>query len=140
MLADDGVGNGYRILSPQAVATMNHIQTGGAALAYSPPAADGSTAYGIGAWIETTLFTDSDTPVISSIGKFGFTPWVDFGYGYFGALMIEQRTDTVPESVGAKTHDALIDISDIVRGQLSSSCPLVETFDEIFRDGADGLP
>jgi CubicO group peptidase (beta-lactamase class C family) len=140
MLAGNGVGNGHRILSPNAVATMNHIQTAGATLAYSPPAADGSTAYGIGAWIETALFTDADTPVMSSIGKFGFTPWVDFGYGYFGALMIEQRTESAPETVGAKTHDALIDISGIVRAQLASSCPLVETYDEIFRDGADGLP
>lgn len=140
MLAGNGVGNGYRILSTQAVATMNHIQTAGAALAYSPPGADGSTAYGIGAWIETTLFTDPNTPVISSIGKFGFTPWVDFGYGYFGALMIEQRTDTLPETVGAKSHDALIDISGIVRSQIAASCPLLETYDEIFRDGADGLP
>ncbi|HZP65901.1 MAG TPA: serine hydrolase domain-containing protein [Rudaea sp.] len=139
MLAGDGVGNGYRILSPQAVATLNHLQTGNAALGYSPPAADGGTAYGIGAWLEPTLFTDPNTPVISSIGKFGFTPWVDFGYGYFGALMIEQRTETLP-TVGAKTHDALLDISSIVRAQLDPSCPLQETYDEIFRDGAEGLP
>jgi len=119
---------------------MNHIQTANAALGYSPPGADGSTAYGIGAWIETTLFTDPNTPVISSIGKFGFTPWVDFGYGYFGALMIEQRTETIGETVGAKAHDALIDISGIVRAQLSQSCPLVETYDAIFRDGVDALP
>jgi CubicO group peptidase (beta-lactamase class C family) len=138
MLAGNGVGNGRRILSTQAVATLNHLQTANAALGYSPPAADGVTAYGIGAWLEPTLFTDADTPVISSIGKFGFTPWVDFGYGYFGALMIEQRTETLP-TIGAKTHDALLDISTIVRAQLSASCPLLETYDEIFRDGAEGL-
>jgi hypothetical protein len=140
MLAGDGVGNGYRILSSQAVATMNHDQTGNAALGYAPPAANGSTAYGIGAWIETTLFTDPNTPVISSTGKFGYVPWVDFGYGYFGALMVEQRTESSPVTVGAKTHDAMLDIGGIVRAQLASSCPLVETYDEIFRDGADGLP
>jgi CubicO group peptidase (beta-lactamase class C family) len=139
MLAGDGVGNGYRILSPQAVATLNHLQTANAALGYSPPAADGGTAYGIGAWLEPTLFTDADTPVISSIGKFGFTPWVDFGYGYFGALMIEQRTESLP-TIGTRTHDALLDISAVVRAQLASSCPLLETYDEIFRDGAEGLP
>src|SRR5262249_57690745 len=121
-------------------AARKRRKSGKGVLAYSPPAADGSTAYGIGAWIETSLFTDADTPVISSIGKFGFTPWVDFGFGYFGALMIEQRTETAPETVGGKTHDALIDISGIVRAQLASSCPLVETYDEIFRDGADASP
>ncbi len=140
MLAGGGVGNGYRILSAEAIATMNHSQTGDAVLAYAPPAADGSTAYGIGAWIETTLFTDPDMPVISSTGKFGFVPWVDFGYGYFGALMVEQRTETAPVTVGEKTHDAMLDISGIVRAQLAASCPLIETFDEIFRDGTDGLP
>jgi len=139
MLAGGGTGNGVRILSPQAVSTLNHLQTAGAALGYSPPAADGSTSYGIGAWLEPTLFSDANTPVVSSIGKFGFTPWVDFGYGYFGALMIEQRTETLP-TVGSKAHDALLDISGIVRAQLASSCPLVETYDAIFRDGLEGLP
>ena len=137
MLAGGGVGNGQRILSTNALATMNHVQTAGTILGYSPPGADGSTAYGIGAWIETTLFTDPDTPVISSIGKFGFTPWVDFGYGYFGILMIEQRTDRLP-TVGDSAHDALIDVSGIVRAQLAATCPLLETYDEIFRDSFDG--
>jgi CubicO group peptidase (beta-lactamase class C family) len=139
MLATGGVGNGQRILSANALATMNHTQTAGTMLGYTPPGADGSTAYGIGAWIETTLSLSTDAPVISSIGKFGFTPWVDFGSGYFGILMIEQRTETLP-TVGDSAHDALIDVSGIVRAQLSSSCPLIDTYDEIFRDGAEGLP
>ena len=139
MLANNGVGNGVRILSPSAVATINHNEIGNAQLAYAPPAANGIDAYGIGVWLETTQFTNPDTPVVSDIGKFGFTPWVDFGYGYFGVIMIEQQTEMVP-TIGQRTHAALGDISAIVRAQLSASCPLVETYDAIFHDGVDGLP
>ncbi|MEP6482812.1 MAG: serine hydrolase [Rudaea sp.] len=139
MLATNGVGNGHRILSASAVATLNHVQTGDAVLAYSPPAANGSTAYGIGAWIETDLFTSPESPVISDIGKFGFTPWVDFDYGYFGILMVYHPDETAP-TIGQRTHAALEDISTLVRAQLSSACPMIDTYDEIFRDGADGLP
>ncbi len=139
MLAGGGVDNGQRILSANALATMNHTQTAGTLLGYTPPGADGSTAYGIGAWIETTLSLSTDAPVISSIGKFGFTPWVDFGSGYFGILMIEQRTETLP-TVGDSAHDALLDISGIVRSQLDASCPINTVYNEIFHDGFDGAP
>ncbi|MEO8803898.1 MAG: serine hydrolase domain-containing protein, partial [Rudaea sp.] len=123
MLAGGGVGNGYRILSSNAIATMNHDQTNGATLAYAPPTANGSTDYGIGTWIESDISVSADAPTISSIGKFGFTPWVDFGYGYFGVLMVYQPTQTTPV-IGQRTHAALEDISTIVRAQLDASCPL----------------
>ncbi|MGA9333107.1 MAG: serine hydrolase domain-containing protein [Rudaea sp.] len=139
MLVDRGVGNGHRILSAQAIATLDHDQTDGAALAYAPPPADGSTAYGIGAWIEPDVSVSADAPTISSIGKFGFTPWVDFAYGYFGVLMVYQPNTTTP-SIGELTHTALQDISKIVRTQFDATCPLVQTYDEIFADGNEGLP
>jgi len=139
MLVGGGVGNGRRILSANAIATLNHDQTNGAALAYAPPTANGSTAYGVGAWIEPDVSVSADAPTISSIGKFGYTPWVDFAYGYFGILMIDDEATTVP-SIGERTHVALADISAIVRAQIDASCPLVEAYDEIFRDGSEGLP
>jgi CubicO group peptidase (beta-lactamase class C family) len=52
MLGNDGVGNGSRILSPAAIRTIMHSQTGDAAHGYTPPAADGLTKYSVGAWIE----------------------------------------------------------------------------------------
>jgi len=139
MLVGGGVGNGRRILSANAIATLNHDQTNGAALAYAPPTADGSTAYGVGAWIEPDVSVSTDAPTISSIGKFGYTPWVDFAYGYFGILMLDDEATMVP-SIGERTHVALADISTIVRAQIDASCPLVEAYDEIFRDGSEGLP
>lgn len=135
MLLGGGVGNGRRILSPQAISVMSHDQTNGAALAYTPPGADGGHAYGIGAWIEA--FSQSpDAPAISSVGKFGFAPWVDFGAGFFGVLMVHQEQAMIPP-MGELSHDALVDIDNLVRGTLVAGCALVETYDEIFRDGAD---
>jgi len=136
MLLGGGVGNGRRILSANALATLDADQTRGAALAYSPPGAQGRHAYSVGAWIETFPPAPA-APAISSIGKFGYTPWVDFDGGFFGAIMIEQRDETAP-AIGQLSHDALVDIDADVRAALSASCPLVETYDEIFRDGLDG--
>jgi CubicO group peptidase (beta-lactamase class C family) len=133
MLAGGGVGNGRRILSPRAIATLDHDETGGAALAYSPPGADGSTDYGIGAWIEPFSLS-VDAPTISSIGKFGFAPWVDVAGGWFGVLMAYREQETVPP-MGELSHDAIADITAEVRAAIAPGCPLLETFDPVFRDG-----
>jgi CubicO group peptidase (beta-lactamase class C family) len=138
MLLGDGVGNGRRILSDAAIKTLNHDQTAGAAYGYAPPAANGSTAYGIGAWIEPDVSVSADAPTISSIGAYGFTPWVDFDYGYFGVLMIEQQNASMP-SISERAHVALQDMSPLVRAALDASCPLLETYDEIYRDDLEGL-
>jgi CubicO group peptidase (beta-lactamase class C family) len=139
MLAGGGVGNGARILGANAIATLDHDQTRGAALGYAPPTADGSTASGVGAWIETGLSLSTEQPTISSIGKFGFTPWVDLGYGYWGVLMLDQEATTLVP-IGQRAHDALLDFSALVRAQFDASCPLIETYDEIFRAGDDAAP
>lgn len=136
MLLGGGVGNGRRILSANAVATLAADQTRGAALAYSPPGADGRHAYSVGAWIEDFPPAPA-APAISSIGKFGYAPWVDFDGGFFGVIMIEQRGTTIP-TMGQLSHDALVDIDADVRAAWDASCPLVETYDTIFRDGLDG--
>ena len=135
MILGGGVGNGRRVLSPAAIATLRTDQTNGAALAYSPPGADGRHAYSVGAWIETFPPAPS-APAISSIGKFGYAPWVDFDGGFFGAVMIEQRDTTLP-TMGQLSHDAIVDIDAAVRTQLLASCALVQTYDAIFRDGLD---
>lgn len=135
MILGGGVGNGRRILSATALATLDADQTRGAALAYSPPGADGRHAYSVGAWIEDFPSAPA-APAISSIGKFGYAPWIDFDGGFFGVIMIEQRNETVP-AMGELSHDAIVDIDAQVRAALDGSCPLVETYDEIFRDGLE---
>ena len=139
MLLGGGVGTGRRILSESAITTLNHDQTRNALLAYAPPAANGSTAYGIGAWIEAGISVSADAPTISSIGAFGFTPWADFAYGYFGVLMVEQQNSGTP-SISERAHLALQDLSPLVRAALDASCPFAETYDEIFRDDVEGSP
>ncbi len=136
MLLGDGVGQGHRILSSAALSMLKTDQTGGAALGYSPPGADGRHAYSVGAWIETFPAAPAQ-PAISSIGKFGFSPWVDFDGGFFGVLMIEQRDTQLP-TVGQLAHDAIVDIDASVRAALRSDCPLVDGYDAIFSDGVDG--
>lgn len=133
MVLGGGVGNGRRILSPQAIAVLDSDQTAGAALAYSPPGADGRHAYGIGAWIET-FPPPPAAPAISSIGKFGYAPWVDFDGGFYGVVMIVQQATTLPP-MGELSHDAIVDIDALVRMQPVAACALAETWDAIFRDG-----
>ncbi len=136
MLLGHGVGNGRRILSPAALVLLGSDQTAGAALGYSPPGADGRHAYSIGAWIETFPAAPAQ-PAISSIGKFGYAPWVDFDGGLFGVIMIEQRNTTFPP-MGALSHAAIVDIDALARAASDGHCALVETYDAIFRDGLDG--
>lgn len=58
----------------------------------------------------------------------------------FSALATIATAAAPVPSIGERTHVALADISKIVRAQLDATCPLDETYDEILRDGADGLP
>jgi CubicO group peptidase (beta-lactamase class C family) len=139
MLAAGGVGNGRRILSQGAIAIMNHSQTGNATLGYAPPAADGSTQYGIGEWIEPSGVSVG-APTISSIGKFGFAPWVDFSNGSFGIIMVNGQNVPVNISPSTNSHVALTAIVAAVREQLSANggtCPVVAIYDNIFADSME---
>ncbi|HEY0233234.1 MAG TPA: serine hydrolase [Dokdonella sp.] len=142
MLAGGGVGNGTRILSASAIATLNHSQTGDAAPGYTPPAANGLTQYGIGAWIEPSpTSVSTDAPVIESIGAFGYAPWVDFSNGTFGIIMI---ADPAPgQSPGTISRAVLQQIVQLVRGQLAANagqCTASEIYDAIYADGFQRQP
>ena len=137
MLAGGGVGNGRRILSANAIATLNHSQTGNATDGYTPPGGAGSTQYGIGAWIEVSSVS-TDAPLISSIGAFGFTPWVDFSNGTFGLIMVADRNSNSPVPPGESSHNALLAIIPQIRAQLQANngtCPAIAIYDNIFGDG-----
>lgn len=140
MLASGGVGNGTRILSPAAIQTLNHSQTGNAIAGYTPPAADGLTTYGIGAWIEPVpTSVSTDLPVIESIGAFGYTPWVDFSNATFGIIMI---ADNAPaQNPGIVSRATMQQIILIVRAQLAAnggSCHANPIYDAIYTDGFEG--
>lgn len=147
MLADGGVGNGTRILSPAAISTLMHSQIGDAQIAYLPPGATGLTEYGIGDWIEPAPTSASpDAPVIHSIGAFGYAPWVDFSNHTFGIVMLfapNQAGQGSPLPSGYLSRLALENIVQAVRQQLADNggtCHASETFDAVFADGYDPAP
>ena len=69
--------------------------TDGAEIAFSPAQSEGRDwRYGLGYWVECdqAVFDEScaQTPTISSVGAFGFTPWIDFENGYYGVIAMEE--------------------------------------------------
>jgi CubicO group peptidase (beta-lactamase class C family) len=141
MIAADGVGNGIRILSPAAIQTLIHNQTGDATLGYAPPAADGSTQYGIGAWLEPSGVS-IDEPTISDIGLYGFAPWVDFSTHTFGIAMLYQPNTTLSMDPSANSHLAIVDMIAALRTLPGggASCSVSEVYDRVFRDAMEAVP
>ena len=163
MLLTDGVGNGTRILSPAAVATWKTSQTGGAvpgcasgcvptAAIFQTPAGGSyaDTQYSVGAWIEPGAEDGGNSapgaPVVSSIGKFGFAPWVDYASATYGILMIYDTSNS--GETGANTAsvnsrlamDRIIsDVTFGVRAQVPRNgvCPAMTVYDNLFADGLE---
>lgn len=96
MLMNKGLApDGKRILSEQAINDMLADQTRGAQIVYSPFAQYGfltpelsKTRYGIGNWCEVVDATTGKTVESNSIGKFGFSPWIDRSRNLVGVLSI----------------------------------------------------
>ena len=94
MLANRGVFEGRRVLSPQAVFEMQQDQTRGARIVNSPyqnydnlrPGA-ARTRYGVGEWLEKQ--EPSGAPMqLGSQGAFGFSPWIDLRRNLIGVVSI----------------------------------------------------
>jgi CubicO group peptidase (beta-lactamase class C family) len=147
MLADDGVGNGTRILDDSAIDTLMHSQIGDASIAYVPPGATGLDEYSIGAWIEPAPTSISaDAPVIHSIGAFGYAPWVDFSNHTFGIIMVfapNQADQGTQLPSGYISRLALESIVQTVRQQLATHggvCRASSVYDAIYKDGFETTP
>jgi autotransporter-associated beta strand protein len=88
MIGNQGLFDGQRILSAEAVQVMLSDQTGGAPVASVPSGIDAYRGYGIGNWIERT--SGSGQPVeFSSPGVFGTTPWINVEHGYYGVFLVD---------------------------------------------------
>lgn len=97
MLLANGRWNGQVFLSPATLAAMSIDRTVGTTNLSRPPYTDGF-GYGIGHWIDSAKDPGSNALVISSPGAFGFTPWVDYGTGVAGVLLVkDQRFKLVPD-------------------------------------------
>jgi CubicO group peptidase (beta-lactamase class C family) len=92
MIAHGGTVGGRRILSSEAVATMETIQTRDAATGYLPPGARGAMAqYALGNWCERWTET-GDCTLVSSPGAFGTFPWIDRVHGTYGLFFVRARS------------------------------------------------
>ncbi|ADM10699.1 hypothetical protein PB2503_13309 [Parvularcula bermudensis HTCC2503] len=86
LLAGDLIEDIDRFIAPRTL---------GAVTAYSPAAgAAPGWAYALGAWTEcdAPAFTRNcaEAVTLSSPGAFGFVPWIDFGHGYYGLILMEK--------------------------------------------------
>lgn len=102
MVLNEGELDGVRVLSPEAVRTMEsgHTGAGTPRVMHVPERHVKSThdIYGLGVWRDV-VSTEDRLLVSSSPGKFGFTPWIDRRHGLIGVLSTEY-----PNEVAEQTH------------------------------------
>ncbi len=96
MLAQGGVHAGHRVLSAQAVRTMETVQTLGMPKDYLPPGipADSDPQYALGNWCETWS-ADGQGVLVSSPGALGTYPWIDRKSGLCGIFFTKHRLPKV---------------------------------------------
>jgi CubicO group peptidase (beta-lactamase class C family) len=96
MILNDGIYDGKRVLGSQWIDSMLADQTRGARIAYSPymgiDASDANTRYGIGVWRERVDPSNDTLIEGASQGRFGFSPWIDFGRRYCGVLAVKSSS------------------------------------------------
>ncbi len=87
MLLNKGRYQSSRILSEQAVTTINTDNVSNKEIVFVPPQVDGDVRYGIGTWLR---FDENQQAIgLFSPGAFGFTPWVDYDLNYYAAFMVK---------------------------------------------------
>lgn len=87
MLANDGFGNGRRVMAAEALELLGTDNVGDLPIGYAPPMAFFPVRYALGSWIEPTSLS-TQLPTLSSLGAFGFFPWLDRSRGLYGVFMI----------------------------------------------------
>lgn len=87
MLANDGFGNGRRVLAVAAAQLLGADNVGDLPIGSAPPMAFFPVRYGLGSWIEPASFS-AELPTISSLGAFGYFPWLDRARRVYGVFMI----------------------------------------------------
>lgn len=134
MLANDGVGNGRRVLAPAALPPLFADNVGNLPIAYAPPSAPppGQLRYALGNWIETVADANG-LATHSSLGAFGFFPWIDRTRGLYGVFMIRGGTN-----VNATARPVYLQMMEQARALADSgTCTTTDITDAILRDGFD---
>jgi CubicO group peptidase (beta-lactamase class C family) len=108
MLLGDGQFQALPVLSPARVAEMFADQTFGAVVEESPEPGYG---YGLGTWRE--LVAADGTPLrVSSPGAFGYTPWIDLEYGFYGIYMVQYSRAALKDEINAVVGEARVAIAE----------------------------
>lgn len=139
MLAADGVGNGRRVLGPEALAVLFADHVDGLPIAYAPPNAPSTIGYGLGNWIEPSSM-DAPSPTVSSLGAFGFFPWLDLHRSLFGVFMI--RGDGGINALARPAHERMmLDTQAIVDQAIADGddCDVIEPVLRLFVDAFEDL-
>lgn len=104
MLASNGVYQGRRILSPEAVNTMEHAQTRGLPMAFVPPDGKGlALQYALGNWCGGVA-DNGDCTLVSSPGALGTYPWIDRTNGLYGIFFMRHRLTLVRDDIEEARH------------------------------------
>jgi CubicO group peptidase (beta-lactamase class C family) len=98
MLAQQGQFGGHRILSTEAVNTMETIQTLGKPMAYVPPGVKTDLQYALGNWCAAWEASGQCTLVMSP-GAFGTFPWIDRKTGIYGIFFMRGRLPKVADNL-----------------------------------------
>lgn len=106
MIAGDGEFEGQRILSREAVAEMEKLQTNGVRLIMPRGRSADIAGYAIGNWCERVA-TSGKCTLVSSPGALGAYPWIDRERNVYGIFFMRYRHPLVAKSL-AKARDAAI--------------------------------
>ncbi|MDX2030469.1 MAG: serine hydrolase [Blastocatellia bacterium] len=100
MILNEGLHDGRRILSAEAVREMQRDQTFGVPIVFSPHTqyGNGSFRYGLGEWIDAKD-GQGNSIQLSSQGGFGFSPWIDRRRNLIGVLLVQNSLQNVYRDV-----------------------------------------
>jgi CubicO group peptidase (beta-lactamase class C family) len=99
MLAAGGTYRDHRVLSADAVATMETAQTRGLPKGFMPPGgASAHVEYALGNWCEM-IQSDGSCGIAASPGALGTYPWIDRKDGLYGIFFMRRRLPLVEKDI-----------------------------------------
>ncbi len=111
MILNKGMFNGKRILSEQAIQTMQQTQTTAAMIKYTPPAGEGFN-YALGEWVLEADESGKAT-VVASPGLFGTWPLVDLKRNYAAIFFVKTLLN------GDQKKDIYMDFKNTIDSQIT---------------------
>lgn len=106
MLLNNGVCNGQRILTEQAVKEMRTIQTAETQIKYTPKTTEGF-GYTLGSWAMENR--GNEATALADPGFFGTWPMVDWCRGYASLVMVKTLQGDQKKEIFTQMKDAIDD-------------------------------